>query len=115
MKTLFLRLLLVICAALALSVAAHAQTKISELPAGTPVSTDIVPYVSDPAGTAVTKKTTVANLLGVQHTTCPSNQFGNSVSVAGVLGCVQPAFSNLSGSITTAQQPPTTVNSLVND
>jgi hypothetical protein len=52
---------------LALAATAAAQTKISALPSATPITTDIVPFVSDPAGTAVTKKTTIANLLSVQH------------------------------------------------
>jgi hypothetical protein len=58
------RLLLTICIALAFCVTAHAQTKISALPSGTPVTTDIVPFVADPAGTAATKKTTVSDLFG---------------------------------------------------
>ena len=43
-----------------------ADQKITELTAGTPVSTDILPYVSDPGGSAVTKKVTVQTLLGTK-------------------------------------------------
>jgi hypothetical protein len=38
-------------------------TKITELTSGTPALADIVPYVSDPGGTAITKKSTVSSLL----------------------------------------------------
>ena len=33
-----------------------------------PISTDILPIVDDPAGTPITKKVTVANILAVSHT-----------------------------------------------
>jgi len=59
------RLLLTTTFVLAFWMAGHAQTKISALPSGTPASGDIVPYVAAPATTAVTKKTTVLDLLGV--------------------------------------------------
>lgn len=35
--------------------------------------------------------------------TCAANNFGVSISAAGVIGCAQPLFSNLSGTATTAQ------------
>lgn len=38
------------------------DSKISALATGTPVTTDVVPYVSDPSGSPVTKKATVAAL-----------------------------------------------------
>ncbi|HYY94059.1 MAG TPA: hypothetical protein VE713_06035 [Pyrinomonadaceae bacterium] len=109
------RIILLLAACFALARGAQAQVKITALPQATPVATDVVPFVSSPAGSGVTKKTTIADLLGVQHVNCPSNQFGNSVSTAGVLGCAQPTFSNLGGTISTSQQPSTTVNSVVND
>lgn len=110
------KILYTIALALVPAIAAHAQTKITALPSGTPAPTDIVPFVAGPGGgTPTTKKATVADLLGAQHTTCASNQFANAVSIAGVLQCAQPSFSNLSGSITTGQQPSTTVNSVSND
>jgi hypothetical protein len=40
-----------------------ADEKITQLTAGTPVATDVIPYVSDPGGTAVTKKTLVSSLV----------------------------------------------------
>ena len=40
-----------------------ADKKITALTAGTPVSTDIIPYVSDPSGSAVTKKATLSGFL----------------------------------------------------
>lgn len=40
-----------------------ADSKITALTDGTPVVTDIVPYVSNPGGTPVTKKSTVAHLF----------------------------------------------------
>jgi hypothetical protein len=58
------RTFLILSIVLALCAAARAQTKISALPSGTPTTTDIVPYVADPSGTAATKKTTVADLFG---------------------------------------------------
>jgi hypothetical protein len=57
------RLLFTIICALPFALAAHAQTKISALPSGTPVTTDVLPFVSDPSGTPATKKTTVTNLF----------------------------------------------------
>ena len=45
-----------------------ADVKITELSALTaPVTTDVLPIVSDPAGTPVTKKVTVANLLNTRR------------------------------------------------
>lgn len=41
-----------------------ADKKITALVDGTPIATDILPYVSDPGGSPVTKKTTVAHLCG---------------------------------------------------
>jgi len=38
-------------------------TKITELTSGTPALADVVPFVSDPGGTAITKKATVSSLL----------------------------------------------------
>jgi hypothetical protein len=37
--------------------------------------------------------------------TCAANNFGISLSASGVLGCAQPLFSNISGSVTDAQVP----------
>ena len=39
------------------------MAKITELTSGTPALADVVAYVSDPGGTAVTKKSTVSSLL----------------------------------------------------
>lgn len=39
-----------------------ANQKFTELTAGTPISTDIIPFIADPAGTPVGKKTTVADI-----------------------------------------------------
>ena len=37
--------------------------------------------------------------------TCAANNFGISMSASGVLGCAQPLFSNISGSVTDGQVP----------
>jgi hypothetical protein len=109
------KFLLVITLTLLCGGAASAQTPLSALPSGTPAPTDTIPYVTMGTTPKVTQKTTVQDLLGVQHVNCASHQFGNAVSAAGVLGCAQPAFGDLSGSVSTSQQPSTTVNSVVND
>lgn len=46
---------------------------------------------------------TVSNT--VVPSTAGANQFANSISAAGAVGYAQPAFSNLSGSVTCAQEP----------
>lgn len=43
-----------------------ADTKITALTLGVPLSTDIMPYVSDPGGSPVTKKTLVSSLIQEQ-------------------------------------------------
>lgn len=40
-----------------------ADTKITELTVVVPVETDVIPVVSDPAGTPITKKTTIKSIL----------------------------------------------------
>ena len=40
-----------------------ADKKITALTAGSPVSTDVIPYVSDPSGSAVTQKATLSSFL----------------------------------------------------
>jgi hypothetical protein len=60
-----LRALAVCWALLALQATTYAQTKISALPSATPASTDVVPFVANPGGTPVTKKTTVLDFFGV--------------------------------------------------
>src|SRR4051812_32725417 len=57
------RLLYLFIVMIALALTAQAQTKISALPSGTPITTDVIPFVSDPGGTPATKKTTVTNLF----------------------------------------------------
>ena len=42
------------------------MAKITELTSGTPALADVVAYVSDPGGTAVTKKSTVSSLLSTK-------------------------------------------------
>jgi hypothetical protein len=59
------RLLILSSLVLALASASHAQTKISALPSATPIATDVVPFVSDPGGTPVTKKSTFSDLFSV--------------------------------------------------
>lgn len=55
----------------ALCSAATAQVKVTDFPSGTPTATDIVPYVSDPAGTPVTTKATIAAIFS-SYTVTPS-------------------------------------------
>jgi hypothetical protein len=59
------RFLLTIAFTLALSASAHAQVKITALPSATPASTDVVPFVANPSGSAVTKKTTLSDFFSV--------------------------------------------------
>lgn len=51
-------------------------------------------------------------LGSVLSSTAPSNEFANAISTAGVVGYAQPAFSNLSGSATSAQLPTATTSAL---
>jgi hypothetical protein len=44
-----------------------------------------------------------SSLGGVQSKTCSTSNWFNSLSTGGVFGCTQPAFSDLTGSITSAQ------------
>ena len=153
------RLVLTISIVCALCASARAQTKISALPSGTPTTTDVVPYVADPAGTAATKKTTVSDLFGAltpfqlqsgnkhgdgakfqlftgSSSTNDCAKFdsnGNIVTNGGTCAAAAPVqsvfgrtgavvaatndynFNQLAGSVSTSQQPSTTVNSVVND
>lgn len=70
--------------------------------------TNIVAPATPAAGTtriyvdSTTKALTFKNDAGtvgnaVVPSTCSANQFGNSISAAGVFGCTQPAVSNISG------------------
>ena len=54
-----------------------ADKKITALTAGSPVSTDIIPYVSAPSGSAVTKKATLSSFL-------PRVLFSSTTSVGSV-------------------------------
>jgi hypothetical protein len=46
-----------------------------------------------------------STLGGVQSLTCPTSNWFNTLSTAGVFGCSQPAFSDISGVATGAQLP----------
>ncbi len=48
---------------------------------------------------------TASTLGGIQSLTCSSNNWFNTLSTSGVLGCAQPSFSDLSGSLAAAQMP----------
>lgn len=64
-----------------------ADSKISALTAGTPVLTDVIPYVSDPGGTPVTKKATVANLMISANPAGSVQMFGGASAPTGYLLC----------------------------
>jgi hypothetical protein len=48
---------------------------------------------------------TTSTLGGVQSLTCSSSNWFNTLSTSGVLGCAQPSFADLSGSLAAAQMP----------
>ncbi len=50
---------------------------------------------------------TVSTLGGVESLTCSTNQFYTSISTSGIPACTQPTFANISGTITTSTQLPT--------
>ena len=50
-----------------------------------------------------------SSLGGVQSKTCSASQFVTQLNTSGVLACTQPAFSDLSGQISTSQIPNTAV------
>jgi hypothetical protein len=74
------RLFAAVALAAFLCASASAQVKITDLPAGTPATTDVVPFVAM-SGTPATKKTTVADLFaafGVTPSAVPGgNKNGN--------------------------------------
>lgn len=111
------RLLLTACFVLALCVGAHAQTKISALPSGTPVQTDIVPYVADPGGTPTTKKTTVADLFSALTPSAVSagSKNGNGAKFqlfTGAFSLNECSKFDASGNLVTAGAPCGTVTSV---
>lgn len=79
MRKVFAKWLVLALVVMAGGAGARAQ-KISELPAGTPAATDILPYV-DLSGTPTTKKTTVEDLLDWLTWTAPLNFSGGTVSI----------------------------------
>jgi hypothetical protein len=103
--------------ALALCTAANAQTKISALPSGTPATTDVVPYVADPAGTPATKKTTVLNFFGVLTPSfiLPANRHGDGAKFQLFTGSSSTndcAKFDASGNLATLGSPCGTVTSV---
>lgn len=70
-------------------------------------TTKIAQFDLSNIGTATTRTVNIPNSSSttVQASTAPTNQFATSISSQGVVGYSQPAFSNLSGSVTDAQIP----------
>lgn len=84
--------------------------------AGSILFTNIAAPATPSAGTvrmfadSTSKNMRMINDVGTLATmaaasTCSSNNWFNTMSTAGVFGCAQPAFSNLSGSVAASQMP----------
>jgi len=70
-----------------------ANTKIENLGELTsPISTDIIPIVDDPAVTPITKKVTIANLLAVSHTQPQSDITNLTTDLALKAPLISPTF-----------------------
>lgn len=74
--------------------------RFQDLPAGVPISTDILPFVSDPFGAAADKRTTVANLRATLQTNGLTNATQNTLNL--VAGTNITLTDNGLGSVTVA-------------
>lgn len=94
----------------------------------TPVRGDLIAGNSTPAWAAVARGGTniypkwnssgdvvPSSLAASGVGSCGANQFETGDNADAAPTCVQPAFTNISGTATAAQEPSTTVNSVVND
>jgi hypothetical protein len=74
------------------------MAKVTALNAITPIGTDVLYIVDDPAGTALSRKTTVADILAVTHTHTLANISDFGTGVATFLGT--PSSANLASAVT---------------